>query len=55
MEVAGLDLRRVFVEVIAEAAGLQLGRFGQRAVEGSEERLAAVRERFPGVLAVEGQ
>ena len=53
VKVAGLDLRRVRVEVIAETRGFQFGRFGQGAVEGGEKRFAAVGEGFPGVFAVE--
>jgi len=55
MKVAGFDLGGVRVEVVAEAAGFQFGRFHQGAVKGGEEGFAAVGEGFPGVFAVENE
>ena len=55
MKMRDFGLGGMGVEIIAEAAGFESGRLGQRLVEGSEERLAAVWEGFPGVFAVEDQ
>jgi hypothetical protein len=55
MEVGGFGLGGVGIEVIADAAGLELGGGLERAIEGGEEAFAAVGEGFPGVLAVEDE
>ncbi len=56
MEIAGLDLGGMRVEVIADARQVfSSGVSSQRAVEGGEEGLAAIGEGLPGVLAVENQ